>query len=69
MEMKRVNAGHLRAIGYDPGKRLMLIETSNGTFEYSNVQPEFWRRFSSASAMLSFYRDNIEDEMTGRRVR
>ena len=64
-----VSAGNLRAIGYDSAARKMVIETSTGTFEYTGVMPEFWRRFSTASSMLSFYRDNIEEEMTGRRIK
>lgn len=69
VEMKKMSSGNLRAIGYDAAARKMIIETSSGTFEYANVGPEFYRRFSGASSPWSFYRDNIEDEMNGRKIR
>ena len=50
MEMKRVNAGNLRAIGYDESNRALRVEMSGGQLvEYTGVSAETWRRFSSAS--------------------
>lgn len=69
MEMKKLSTGPLRGIGYDTAARKMVIETTTGTFEYANVSPEFYRRFSNASSPLSFYRDNIEEEMSGKKIR
>jgi hypothetical protein len=43
MEMKKVNAGSLRAIGYDDKRRVLLVEQASGTYEHSNVSPEIWR--------------------------
>jgi hypothetical protein len=69
MEMKKLSTGPLRGIGYDSANRKMVIETTTGTFEYTNISSEFYRRFATASSPLSFYRDNIEEEMSGRRVK
>jgi len=69
MEMKKVNAGNLRAIGYDDRARLLQVETTAGTFQYSNISPEMYRRLSTSSSMWSYYRDNIEEEFTAKRVR
>jgi hypothetical protein len=68
MEMKKLSVGPLKGIGFDSATRRMRIQTSTGTFEYSNVSPEFYRKFATASSPLSFYRDNIEEEMVGRKV-
>jgi hypothetical protein len=70
MEMKRVNAGNLRAIGYDEAERALRVELGNGTLiEYSGVSAEVWRRLSSAGSMWSFFRDNIEENYAERRIR
>jgi len=70
MEMKRVNAGNLRAIGYDESNRLLRVELGNGQLvEYSGVSLETFRRFSSSSSMWSFFRDNIEENYSERQVR
>jgi len=69
MEMKRLNAGNLRAAGYDERTRKLVVELSSGTFEYSGVSLETWRRLSTSSSPWSYFRDNIEEELAGRRVR
>jgi hypothetical protein len=67
MEMKKMNGGSLRAAGYDERARKLVVELTAGTFEYTGVPSEVWRRFSTASSPWSYYRDNIEEEFTGRR--
>lgn len=68
MEMKRINAGKLRAIGYDMRERVLRVEFDDGSaIDYSGVGQEVWRRLSTSGAAWSFYRDNIEEEFTGRR--
>lgn len=69
MEMKKVSVGNLRTIGYDPARRVLVVEQSSGTFEYANVSSEVWRRFSTASSMLSFFRDTIEEDYQKRRIK
>lgn len=68
MEMKRINAGKLRAIGYDARDRMLRVEFDDGSaIDYSGVGNEVWRKLSTSGAAWSYYRDNIEDEFTGRR--
>jgi hypothetical protein len=68
MEMKKINAGKLRAIGYDARERILRVELEDGTaIDYSGVGNEVWRRFSTSGAAWSFYRDNIEEEFAGRK--
>lgn len=69
MEMHKTNAGKLRAIGYDASKRTLKVELDDGSaLEYANVGESIWQRFKSASAQWSYYRDNIEEEFTAKRV-
>lgn len=68
MEMKKINAGKLRAIGYDARERILRVELEDGTaIDYSGIGNEVWRRFSTSGAAWSFYRDNIEEEFAGRK--
>jgi hypothetical protein len=70
MDMKRINAGKLRAIGYDPKERILRVEFDDGSaIDHLGVGAELWRRFSTSGAAWSFYRDNIEEEFAGRRGR
>jgi hypothetical protein len=70
MDMKRINAGKLRAIGYDQKERILRVEFDDGgAIDYANVGSEVWRRFSTSGAAWSFYRDNIEEEFAGTRGR
>ncbi len=69
METKKVNAGSLRSIGYDAVRRVLVVEQNSGTYEYQNVAPEVWRRFSTASSVLSFFKDTIEEDYNKRRIK
>jgi hypothetical protein len=69
MEMKRLSGGNLRAAGYDERRRVLVVELSAGTFEYSGVTADTFRRLTSASSPWSFFRDNIEEEYMAKRVR
>ncbi|MBL8510721.1 MAG: KTSC domain-containing protein [Betaproteobacteria bacterium] len=69
MEMKVINAGNLRAIGYDEKRRVLVVQQASGTYEYSNVSAEIWRRFSTSASQQSFFRDNIDEEFMKRRIR
>ena len=68
MEMKRINAGKLRAIGYEPREPTLRVELDDGSvIDYSGVGNEVWRRLSTSGSAWSYYRDNIEEEFSGRR--
>jgi len=63
MEMKRISAGKLRAIGYEPQSRTLRVELDDGrALEYSGVGDEVWRRLQGSGSAWSYYRDNIEEE-------
>ncbi|MEN6585351.1 MAG: KTSC domain-containing protein [Sulfuricella sp.] len=69
MEMKKINSGKLRAIGYDARARLLQVQLDDGsTLQYSGVGEEAWRRLSSSGSAWSYYRDNIEEEFAAKRV-
>jgi hypothetical protein len=69
MEMKKINSGKLRAIGYDARARLLQVQLDDGTkLQYSGVGDEVWRRLSGSGSAWSYYRDNIEEEFTAKRV-
>jgi KTSC domain-containing protein len=68
MEMKRISSGKLRAIGYEPRERTLRVELADGSvIDYAGVGDEIWRRLSSSGSPWSYYRDNIEEEFSGRR--
>ena len=69
MEMKRLNAAGLKAAGYDERNRKLVVETTTGTFEYSNIAPEVYRRLMTSPSPASYYHESIEDEFTPRRIK
>jgi len=69
MEMRKINSGKLRAIGYDVRERILQVQLDNGAMlQYSDVGEDLWRRLSSSAAAWSFYRDNIEEEFSAKQV-
>jgi hypothetical protein len=69
MEMKKLSGGNLRAAGHDDRLRVLVVELTSGTFEYSGVTAETFRRLVTASSPWSFFRDNIDEEYPAKRVR
>jgi hypothetical protein len=69
MEMRKLNAGNLRAAGYDEKTRTLVVELTSGRFEYAGVSAEVWRRLSTSSSPWSYFRDNIEEELAAKRLR
>jgi hypothetical protein len=69
MEMKRINAAGLKAAGFAERNRTLVVETATGTFEYSNIAPEVYRRLMSSPTPGSYYREAIEEEFTPRRLK
>jgi hypothetical protein len=68
MEMKRLSATGLRSAGYDERNRKLVVETTAGTFEYSNISPEVYRRLMTSPSPGTYYKESIEEEFTGRRI-
>ncbi|MBL8379201.1 MAG: KTSC domain-containing protein [Burkholderiales bacterium] len=66
-ERKALSGGTLKAASYDDARRVLTIEFKDGRLtEYSGVGREIARRFMDSAAPWSYFRDNIEDEFTGR---
>lgn len=69
MEMKKINSGKLRAVGYDARERLLQVQFDDGRMlQYSGVGEDAWRRLSTSGSAWSYYRDNIEEEFTAKRI-
>ncbi len=69
MEMKKINSGRLRAVGYDARARLLQVQLDDGSMlQYSGVGEEAFRRLSTSASAWSYYRDNIEEEFTAKRI-
>ena len=66
--MKPLRATGLKAAGYDERNRKLVIETTSGKFEYSNVSPEIYRRLMASPSPASYFKDEIEEEFTPRRI-
>ena len=69
MEMKPLRGTGMKAAGYDERDRKLVIEMTHGTFEYSNVSPEVYRRLMASPSPASFFKDSIEEEFTPRRIK
>jgi YD repeat-containing protein len=70
MERKRLNASNIRSAGYDARSRVLEIEFSNGgVTQYSGVSEEVYRRLINAPSPGSYFRDEIEESFTGKRLR
>lgn len=69
MDMKPMQSGKLRGVGYDARTRTLRIELEGGVLiDYANVGDEIWRRLANSSSAWSYYRDNVEEEFAGKRV-
>ena len=70
MERKRISANNIRSVGYDARSRMLEVEFSNGgIYQYSGVSEEVHRRFINAPSPGSYFRDNIEENFSARKVR
>lgn len=70
IERKPIRRGGIKSAGYDRSARVLEIEFDNGSvIQHTAVGEEIARRFLSASAPASIYKDTIEEEFTLRRVK
>lgn len=70
MERKRLNASNLRSAGYDTRSRVLEIEFSNGSInQYTGVSEEIYRRLMNAPSPGSYFRDEIEESFSAKRLR
>ena len=70
IERKPIRRGGIRSAGHDRASRVLEIEFDNGeVLQYVAVGDEIARRFLASNAPGSYYKDNIQEEFTVRRVR
>jgi hypothetical protein len=69
MEMKPLRGAGLKAAGFDERNRKLVVETSTGTFEYANVSPEIYRRLMNSPTPASYWKEEIHEEFTPRRIK
>ena len=70
MERKKVNSSQVRSIGYEAGSQTLEVELTDGSiWQYTRVPSEVHRRLVAAPSVVSYYRDNIEEEYSRRRLK
>jgi hypothetical protein len=70
IERTPIHRGGIKSAGYDRGARILEIEFDNGSLiQHTGVGEEIARRFLSSSSPMSYYKDNVQDEFTQKRVR
>ena len=70
MERKRLGASNIRSAGYDARNRLLEIEFSSGSIiQYSGVSEEVYRRLMHSPSAGSYFKDEIEENFTAKRIR
>jgi hypothetical protein len=70
MERKRVSDSRIRSVGYDASSQTVEVEFTSGSIvQYSRVSPEVHRRLMNSPSPGSYFKDNIEEEYTARRMR
>jgi len=70
MERKKVSSSAIRSVGYDERNRLLEVEFTDGKItQYSGVSAEIHRRLMSAPSMVSYFRDNVEESFTAKRIK
>lgn len=70
MERKKVSSSSIRSVGYDERNRVLEIEFSDGrVIQYAGVSAEVHRRLANAPSIVSYFRDNIEESFTAKRVK
>jgi hypothetical protein len=70
MERKRLSSGSIRSAGYDPRSQILEVEFTGGSIvQYERVSAEVYRRLVNAPSPSSYFRDEIEDAYTARRMR
>jgi hypothetical protein len=70
VERKRLSASNIRSAGYDARSRVLEIEFSSGSIiQYSGVSDEVHRRFVNSPSPASYFRDNIEENFSSKRIR
>jgi hypothetical protein len=70
MERKKVSSSSIRSVGFDERSRVLEVEFNDGRVnQYSGVSPEVHRRLMGAPSIVSYFRDNVEESFTAKRVK
>ena len=70
MDRKKINSSSIRSIGFDERNRVLEVEFNDGRImQYSGVAPEVHRRLMSAPSPVSYFRDNIEESFSAKRIK
>ncbi len=70
MDRKKVSSSSIRSVGYDERNRTLEVEFSDGRInQYSGVPAEVHRRLISAPSIVSYFRDNLEESFTAKRIK
>ena len=70
MDRKKVSSSSIRSVGYDERNRVLEVEFNDGRVsQYSGVSAEVHRRLVSAPSIVSYFRDNVEESFTAKRVK
>jgi hypothetical protein len=70
IERKPIRRGGIKSAGYDRNARVLEIEFDDGSvIQHTAVGEEIGRRFLSSASPANYYKDNIQEEFTIRRVR
>ena len=70
MQRKKVSSSQLLSIGYEAGAQTLEVELADGSiWQYARVPSEVHRRLMAAPSIVSYYRDNIEEEYSRRRLK
>jgi hypothetical protein len=69
-ERTTIRRGGIRSAGYDRSNRVLEIEFDTGSvIQHTAVGEEIARRFLASSAPASYYKDNIQEEFTVKRLK
>ncbi len=67
---KPIRRAGIKSAGYERNDRVLEIEFDDGSvIQHTAVGEEIARRFLASSAPGSYYKDNIQEEFTIRRVK
>jgi hypothetical protein len=70
MDRKKVSSSSIRSVGYDERDRVLEVEFNDGRIsQYSGVSAEVHRRLISAPSIVSYFRDNVEESFTAKRIK
>ena len=70
MDRKNVSSSSIRSIGFDERNRVLEVEFNDGRInQYSGVSADIHRRLVSAPSIVSYFRDNVEESFTAKRIK